>query len=209
MLKKELVRSLSRKNEILQTLIDIFKEQGINDDFTMSEIASKLDIGKSTIYEYFKTKDDLLTSAIVYLVEYATNTILKRAEQDDLAFEQSMKNELYYMFALAKESHLLISGLTPRIKGTMSNEYKAVITNKVREVNDFYQQKFNEIFLKGVNEGLFQTSNDIYDEAIIGSIIAGSVLRLSNQYINTIEDVDIEVYIDRVYDVIMHIITKK
>jgi AcrR family transcriptional regulator len=203
------VRSLSRKNEILQTLIDIFKEQGINDDFTMSEIASKLDIGKSTIYEYFKTKDDLLTSAIVYLVEYATNTILKRAEQDDLPFEQSMKNELYYMFALAKESRLLISGLTPRIKGTMSNEYKAVITNKVREVNDFYQQKFNEIFLKGVNEGLFQTSNDIYDEAIIGSIIAGSVLRLSNQYINTIEDVDIEVYIDRVYDVIMHIITKK
>ena len=200
------MRSLSRKNEILETLIEIFKDQGISDDFTMSEIANKLDIGKSTIYEYFKTKDDLLTSAIVYLVEYATNTILKRTEKDDLPFEQSMKNELNYMFTLAKESHLLISGLTPRIKGTMSNEYKAIITSKVREVNDFYQQKFNEIFSKGVKEGLFQTNTDIYDEAVIGSIIAGSVLRLSNQYINTIEDVNIEVYINRVYDVIMHII---
>lgn len=194
---------MSRRNEILEAVIDIFKDQGINDEFTMSELASKLDIGKSTIYEYFKTKDEILTSAIIYLVEYATNKLLERAENNDLPFEEAMKQELKYMFTLAKESHLLISGLTPRIKGTMPIEFKEVIAEKIVSVNDFYQEKFNELFIRGFKEGIFDREGNEYDEAIIGSLIAGSVLRLSNQYINSIDKVNIDDYIDRVYEVIL------
>ena len=56
---------MSRRDEILDAVISKFQEEGFSTDLTISQIANKVDIGKSTIYEYFKTKDDVFKEALL------------------------------------------------------------------------------------------------------------------------------------------------
>lgn len=51
-----------RRREILQAATEVFGTNGIS-GVSMSEIAERAGIGKSTIYEYFPSKDDLFSEA--------------------------------------------------------------------------------------------------------------------------------------------------
>src|SRR5262249_27974484 len=57
--KKEALRS-----HIIDRAIELFSARGI-DDVTVEEIAEVADIGKGTIYNYFKTKEDIVVAFIV------------------------------------------------------------------------------------------------------------------------------------------------
>jgi AcrR family transcriptional regulator len=57
--KKDAVRA-----RIVATAIELFSARGI-DDVKVEEIAETADIGKGTIYNYFKTKEDIIVAFIV------------------------------------------------------------------------------------------------------------------------------------------------
>lgn len=198
--------NLSRRVQIIEAVIDIFKENGVSTEFTMSELASKLEIGKSTIYEYFKTKDEILSSAILYMIENSIERLLLRSENAQGDFEESLKSELRYMFLLAKESHVLVSALAPRMKGSLSAECREEISNNINKIRDFYQEKFTSIFVKGYEEGVFSRVGNEYDVAVISGMISGSVVMMSNKYMNTFDHLDLNTYIDKVYDTVLMIL---
>ncbi len=56
-------KSQATKNKILDCTIDMLKS-GDMDTLSMSKIAAKAEIGKSTIYEYFLSKEELVKSAL-------------------------------------------------------------------------------------------------------------------------------------------------
>jgi AcrR family transcriptional regulator len=59
--KKSAVRSL-----IIAAAIELFSRKGI-DDVTVEQIAAAADIGKGTVYNYFKTKEDIVVAFMVEL----------------------------------------------------------------------------------------------------------------------------------------------
>lgn len=197
---------MNRKEEIIKAVIDIFKEQGVSGEFTMSALASKLDIGKSTIYEYFKTKDEILTEAILYMIEHSIEQLLSRETIEYSSFEESLKAELNYMFELAKESHLLVSALAPKMKDSISKTCRIQIQEKLGKVNQFYTSKFTSIFVKGYEEGVFSRVGNEYDEAMISAMIAGTVVMISNKYVTMFKDLDIEEYTQKMYNTILLIL---
>lgn len=200
---------MSRREEILVAVLEIFESKGVSSDFTMTELASKLDIGKSTIYEYFKTKEEILTNAITYMIELVTKDILQRTENNELLFEEYLKSELAYLFDVATNSHILMSSMSPKIKFEMSDECKEELRNRMMNVNVFYKEKFNNIFLKGIKEGIIPAELDEYDDALITSIVAGSIVRISNRLLNGDKKLDLKIYINRTYDAIVLILNQK
>ncbi len=56
-------KSQVTKNKILDCTIEMLKS-GDMDTLSMSKIATKAEIGKSTIYEYFSSKEELVKSAL-------------------------------------------------------------------------------------------------------------------------------------------------
>jgi TetR/AcrR family fatty acid metabolism transcriptional regulator len=48
-----------RRNKIIQTALSIFAEKGFQ-DATIAEISKAASVSEATVYEYFKTKEDLL-----------------------------------------------------------------------------------------------------------------------------------------------------
>lgn len=200
---------MNRRTEILEAVLEIFKTNGISNDFTMSELASKLDIGKSTIYDYFKTKEEILTNAVVYMIDLVTKSILERTENNELSFEEYLKTELAYLFDVATSSHLLMSGLSPQFKFSISDNCKLELREKLKEVNVFYKERFNGIFIKGIKEGVIPPKLDEYDEALVTSIVAGSIVRMSNRILNGDSKLDLTTYIGKTYDAIILILNNK
>ena len=96
---------MARKEEILDALIEIFRAQGIGSDFTMSQLAKEVNIGKSTIYEYFKTKDSLIIkgTADPTLLYYGkdSNSVVK--------FLKKVKSQVYLMNDKIDEAEQLLS----------------------------------------------------------------------------------------------------
>ncbi|RCW57387.1 TetR/AcrR family transcriptional regulator [Halanaerobium sp. ST460_2HS_T2] len=64
----KLVDTDQRKREIIEATIFVLSEKGIK-DIRITDIAKKLDLGKSTIYEYFKNKDDLLKQSFEFFLQ--------------------------------------------------------------------------------------------------------------------------------------------
>jgi len=64
----KLVDTDQRKREIIEATILVLSEKGIK-DIRITDIAKKLDLGKSTIYEYFENKDHLLEQSFEFFLQ--------------------------------------------------------------------------------------------------------------------------------------------
>ena len=65
-----------RRKEIFDASVHLFLEKGFNET-TMREISQAAGVGKSTLYDYFKSKDEILVSYF----ENEIQTINERAQQ--------------------------------------------------------------------------------------------------------------------------------
>jgi len=61
----KLVNHQDKKEKIILATIDVLSEKG-STGFRIIDVANKLNMGKSTIYEYFVNKQDLLEKALEY-----------------------------------------------------------------------------------------------------------------------------------------------
>lgn len=77
-----------RRQEILMAACQEFQEHSVK-SVSMSDIAQRAQIGKSTIYEYFSSKDDLIRQAGLWLL----NNHLRQIEavfSDDLPLQEQL-----------------------------------------------------------------------------------------------------------------------
>ena len=65
-----------RRREIFDASVHLFLQKGFNET-SMREIAEAAGLGKSTLYDYFKTKDEIL----VYYFEDQLNDLTAEAQQ--------------------------------------------------------------------------------------------------------------------------------
>lgn len=193
---------MARRDEILDALISIFRQEGIGSDFTISQLASKVNIGKSTIYEYFKTKDEILKEAISRVFDQSLQKINDHPLTDE-PFEVVFKNELDNLFNLAVNSRFLFNIVTPSFRKLIPEEHKEDMTSRMKGVTKFYNARFEEIFSKGVQEGLLTPELLLENQLLIQSLVTGSIMRLANANLELSVDLSIKEYIDKVYNVVL------
>lgn len=194
---------MSRKIEILDALIEIFRTQGVSSDFTIKELADKVNIGKSTIYEYFSTKDEILQEAIIRVI----NKSIEEIESPLLVhetFETQMKSEFIRLFNLAQNSRFLVGLITPG-KKPLDDASGECMREKMKSIQKFYQDRFQEIFTKGIEEGLLQPHSVAENVLVIYSLVTGSIMTLANSNLAISENVNVEEYIDKIYNVVLKI----
>ncbi len=193
---------MSRRDEILDALISIFRQDGIGSDFTISQLAKKVDIGKSTIYEYFSTKDEILSEAIYRVFDQSLQKINDHPLTDD-RFEIVFKSELENILSLALNSRFLFNIVTPNFRKHIPENHKEEMTLRMKGVTKFYNGRFEEIFSKGVQEGLLEPTLLFENQLLIQSLVTGSIVRLGNANLELDIDLDIKDYINKVYNVVL------
>lgn len=68
----KIIDKKEKKAKILEASIRIFAKKGLSNT-KMADIAEAADIGKGTIYEYFRSKDEILEASFQYFVEGVEN----------------------------------------------------------------------------------------------------------------------------------------
>lgn len=73
------------RHAILEAFRDLVVSESY-DDVRIADIVAKAGIGRSTFYEHFRGKDELLTHSITWLFEVLADASVGRADEDRLAF---------------------------------------------------------------------------------------------------------------------------
>lgn len=94
-----------KEEEILKNAKKLFTKFGYK-KVTMDEIAKASSVTKRTVYSYFKDKDEILK---VFLFEEIKNMkeIIKKVEEKNLSFIDTVHRSLYELFKYRKQSEFL------------------------------------------------------------------------------------------------------
>jgi AcrR family transcriptional regulator len=107
-----------RRQEIAKTAVPLFIEQGFNET-SMRQIAQAVGMGKSTLYDYFDSKDDIIVFVVqehITLLMQRANAIiaeegsaaehLRKILEMQLAF--SLENKAFYMRVMFEAQRLKV-----------------------------------------------------------------------------------------------------
>jgi AcrR family transcriptional regulator len=129
-----LARSKNKENDILAAAIKIFLTKGFSKT-NVQDIADEARIGKGTIYDYFKSKDDLFVQALKFDNSNFIMEINQKIFKEESFFKKLIK--------LIELSEFAALGMFRRM-----NYY---ITNEISELNPEAQLDFKN-FMKGMRD---------------------------------------------------------
>ncbi len=195
-------RQLSRKEEIINAVLDIFSTKGFTTEFTMSKLAESLDIGKSTIYEYFDNKDEIIKAAIYTFIGERINKVDTGDELDDLPFEQAFTKQLRVLLSVAHESRSLLEALSPGFLQKLPENMREEMKRRMEQTRDRMQSKFMSFFTKASLEGVISNDIDPNYGLVVTGMVIGSIMVFSDSRTN----VELEPFIESIYQSVLKIL---
>ena len=162
-----------RRHAIFHQVVNIFLKKGFQET-SMREIAEAAGLGKSTLYDYFKTKDEIL----VYFFEDQLNDMTEDAQK--IALQNSSANirlrqvmEKYIEISKANKS--LFLKLTQEAQRLKPESQK-----QVQEKRYAYQDLVRALIDEGIREGVFRKVNSLLAARLLissmGTVVYGSRL---------------------------------
>ena len=162
-----------RRHEIFHQVVPIVLKKGFHET-SMQEIASAAGLGKSTLYDYFRTKDEIL----VYFFEDQLNDLTEEAQKiamqncsADVRLRRIMEA---YVESLQANKHLFM-------KMTLESQRLRVESQKqIQKSRHAYQDMIRALIEEGIREGVFRPVNPLLAARLllgtIGPVIYGSRL---------------------------------
>lgn len=152
---------------ILEAAKRVFQKWGLNKT-TMEDIAREAGKGKSTLYYYFKSKDEILE----VVAKSELNNIISKAKSstaDLISSKEKLKKYIATMLIEIKKSTSIYSVVTGEIKGNPE-----FISRTAKLLNDKEEAIIMEILKEGLESGEF----NFFKEAEISkaaSVIVGMI----------------------------------
>jgi len=154
-----------RRHEIFHQVVSVFLKKGFQET-SMREIAEAAGLGKSTLYDYFKTKDEIL----VYYFEDQLNDLTEEAQKiamqnttADKRLRQIMEMYLEYMQA-NKSLFMKISLESQRLRLESQKQ--------IQEKRHAYQDLVRALIDEGVRESVFRKVNSLLAARLLISAMA-------------------------------------
>ncbi|PKK88116.1 MAG: hypothetical protein CVV62_02225, partial [Tenericutes bacterium HGW-Tenericutes-7] len=90
---------LTTKDKILSVMIDHIKKETDIKNMSLSQIAIEAEIGKSTVYEHFTSKEDLILETYMFLLKHYEKILTSDIEKMDFkgAFIEQMSKITFVM----------------------------------------------------------------------------------------------------------------
>ncbi len=90
------------KERILRAVVKTYKQKGL-EGLTIKSVADNAGIGKSTVYEYFDNKQQMIADSIIYSADrFVEDFYDKEWNKSDVTFEETLKESILYMIDLMK-----------------------------------------------------------------------------------------------------------
>lgn len=143
-----------RRHEIFHAAAHLFMKQGFQET-SMQQIAKAAGVGKSTLYDYFPTKDDILVftveDEIIEAIQYA-----KEIADKDLSAEQKLRQVMQMQMGFLEANRQLLVKLNFE-----SQRLKVGSQERIQEKRHAYQDLVCKVIEEGIRSGEFRKINPL------------------------------------------------
>ena len=188
-----IVDKIQKKKDIALSCKELFVRKGIR-DLTISEVAKIAGIGKGTIYEYFKNKEEIVFEIVSILMQEHSEKLLSEIEQIECTKDKIKKfSELFYN----TDDYELREIYKEFISITLINPNDEMIEFQTQS-NERYYEWFKEIIQEGIDK------NELIEESIElarGIFVMSKGMFIISRTTNTVDDLKLELdtFIDTIF----------
>jgi TetR/AcrR family transcriptional regulator, cholesterol catabolism regulator len=155
--------------EILEKTVGLFYEFGIR-NLNMDDISRSLGISKKTLYQYVKSKEDLIEK-LFYYDEMRWDTEMSKLKIDEI-------NAIEILLQVSIRVFKEMGRFNPKIKFELKKYYEPIFQQfMIRKQNHIFSQISKNIE-KGIAEGLYRS--DVNIELIAGLYVRNLVMMHNN-----------------------------
>jgi AcrR family transcriptional regulator len=156
----------SRREEIVGVALHLIAENGFQKT-SMREIAVLANMGKSSLYDFFKTKDEI----VVYAVEKEIEETIQKVHKiiaDESSPEQCLRKIMLNHLGVPKQYRTVLMWLNTE-SDYLEEEYR----KRLKTARYAYQDIIKSVIENGVTTGIFRkTDTDLMTRLLINSVIA-------------------------------------
>ena len=157
-----------RRKEIFDASVHLFLENGFNET-SMREIAKAAGMGKSTLYDYFKSKDEILISYFEDEIQKITENA-RKIIQEDLTVTVKLKKimEMHLKYLVDKKLFYL--------KLTVEAQRLALESQQqIQTARHAYQDMLRALIEEGIQTGEFRETNPLFAARSIFTLLSTAV----------------------------------
>ncbi len=172
----------SKRERILNKVLKYLSQSDNTRPLTVSNLAQDLNIGKSTIYEYFDHKEALIIEAIGLLIDKNLEMFLDDKDLMALPFEQAFKSHLKRLYALAKNHEMLQDYQYHYEISKLPKDKKKQLHKRIRDTLVVAEERLETILNKGIKENIIKPLQDHTRLNTIKAMIFGVVVSICDPY---------------------------
>ena len=191
-----IVDKVQKRKDIAISCKELFFQHGIN-DLTISQVAKTAGVGKGTIYDYFKNKEDIVFEIVNILLEERN-----KKKEIYLANATSTKEKVKVFFSIFyRDEDIELRQLYKEFISislmSLDSEMRAFHTQNSED----YYRWFKEIIQNGINSG------ELIAESINltrGLFVFGDGIFISNSVTDSMQNIEkeIDIYLDCIFSLI-------
>jgi len=156
----------ARREEIVGVALDLIAEKGFQKT-SMREIAVLANMGKSSLYDFFKTKDEI----VVYAVEKEIEKMIQKVHKiiaDEPSPEQCLRRIMLNHLGVPKQYRTVLMWLN-----TESDYFEEEYRKRLKAVRYAYQDVIKSVIENGVAAGVFrETKAALVTRLLINSMLS-------------------------------------
>ncbi len=151
-----------KKEMIYEEVLSMLNDRVDYKSITLSEVAKRCEMGKSTIYEYFTSKDEMVFNSIIYYL----NKMIKFFSSNFkvTTFRASLKTFLKAVIITMKANFWMVMPWTflDNYAPFLSQDNADTITEMLYKCREVIVNLFTKICEKGEDEGTLYKLDDVY-----------------------------------------------
>ncbi len=170
-----------KKRAILERVLDLL-HQHTEETFTMANLAKHMNMAKSTLYEYFETKQAMIAQALMFLIDRNIETLLVPEDAAIQAFEPRIASYYHRFMRLTKEKRTMSSVMYHPEVGALSEPLKHTIHKKVQEAYRLSETHLHTILEQGYQEGVLKHRLEGGALHAAHALFFGSIIALTDPF---------------------------
>ncbi|WP_461207414.1 TetR/AcrR family transcriptional regulator [Clostridium sp. DL1XJH146] len=196
----------SKKKAIFEAVLELVNENGVNSSIKIADIAQKAGIGKGTVYEYFKSKDEILVESLKYLMQDISDRILLDDKIEGLCFKEDLIYHIRKILEIMKENNCVYALFFSYNIGSMAdNNLKMEIFQQVQFMKMKYLEGFSAIIDKGLVEDILSKKIQPFNMMAANNLLFSEIIQFSNKG-SFSEEMTEEEFINKLYDLVVKIL---
>jgi len=162
---------LQHRKEIMDAALKLFSEKGYH-NVSMEEIAKESEFSVGTLYNFFKSKEDLYKSLVREVADKFHSLLIEAVEKEGDVIER-LRDYLREKGEIFKENLSVIRLYFAETKGVSFSVIAGLEDELRRKYHDFLERLSN-LFEEGIRQGIFKKIADPFYLAVAIDSISNS-----------------------------------